>query len=86
MKVTKKIVDNVTHYEGTWCSIGVHQDGRGQVMIGFPDTDGRQVSKSATIPQVWAFLEYVEGLDRDELDTWVMEHLPPSQSGTRWCN
>ncbi len=41
MKVTKKIVDNVTHYEGIWCSIGVHQDGRGQVMIGFPDTDGR---------------------------------------------
>ena len=78
MKVRKRSGDYVTHYEGNWCSIGVHQDGRGQVVLGFPDLDGRLVSESATIPQVWDFLERVEVLEREEFDSWVMDHLPAS--------
>ncbi|MGE0667162.1 MAG: hypothetical protein AB7O49_11455 [Sphingomonadales bacterium] len=86
MKVRKRTVDRITHYEGNWCSIGVHHDGRGQVMIGFPDPEGRLVSETATIPQVWDFLESVEDLERDELDSWVMQHLPDVSSRTRWRN
>ena len=76
MKVRKRAGELITHYEGNSCSIGVHRDGRGQVMLAFPDPDGRLVSESATIPQVWDFLENVERLDREELDSWVMDHLP----------
>lgn len=78
MKVRKRSGDYVTHYEGNSCSIAVHQDGRGQVLLGFPDPDGHLVSESATIPQVWDFLERVEVLEREELDSWVMDHLPAS--------
>ena len=84
MKVRKRTGDFLTHYEGHWCSIGVHRDGRGQVVLGFPDADGRLVSEAATIPQVWDFLEGVEALEREELDTWVMDHLPrrgPARAG-----
>ncbi len=76
MKVRKRAANFVTHYEGDLCSIGVHQDGRGQVTLGFPDPDGRLVSESATIPEVWDFLEHIEALEREELDSWVMDHLP----------
>lgn len=76
MKVRKWSGEFVTHYEGNSCSIGVHQDGRGQVLLGFPDPHGRLVSESATIPQVWDFLEQIDVLDREDLDDWVMDHLP----------
>ncbi|MEN3975782.1 hypothetical protein [Emcibacter sp. SYSU 3D8] len=76
MKVRTRAAEFVTHYEGNWCSIGVHRDGRGQVLLAFPDPDGRIISEAATVPQVWDFLEGVERLDREELDRWVMGHLP----------
>jgi hypothetical protein len=52
-------------------------------MLGFPDPDGRLVSESATIPQVWDFLENIERLDREELDSWVMEHLADTSAPRR---
>jgi hypothetical protein len=76
MKVRKRLGEFLTHYEGDWCSISVHRDGTGQVVLGFPDPDGRTVSEQATIPQVWDFLETVEYREREELDDWVMSHLP----------
>ena len=76
MKVKKSSGEYLTHYEGYWCSISVHLDGTGQVMLGFPDADGRQMMEQATIPQVWDFLDKVETLDREEFDDWVMDHLP----------
>lgn len=48
----------------------------GPGILGYPDQDGRPASEAATIPQVWDFLEQVEALNREELDRWVMAHLP----------
>ncbi len=84
MKVRKTKGEFITRYEGYLCSIGVHRDGRGQVLLGFLDADGHPVSETATIPQVWDFLEHVEALDREELDSWVMDHLPSPARG--WKN
>jgi hypothetical protein len=79
MKVKKSSGEYLTLYEGYWCSISVHLDGTGQVLLGFPGADGRQIMEAVTIPQVWAFLENVEALDREEFDDWVTDHVRPAQ-------
>jgi len=78
MKVKKSSGAYLTRYDGYWCSISVRRDGTGQVLIGFPAADGSQILETATIPQVWDFLENVEKLDREEFDDWVLEHAPPT--------